>query len=74
MLDHMFRKFKNVDEENLALPGIKDAIYLRLIQWQNEQTLVDLSDWIDEIWNLIDAQDFISWKAMGFGIVHKLLP
>ena len=54
-----------------ALPGLAEAVCLRLSQWRNNQIGPLPNTTNDIITELIDNQDTLGWDALCFGAVHE---
>ena len=55
---------------NNSIPGLAEAVGLRLSQWRNNNHLVDIP-MNDSVRNIIHAQDSLGWDGLCFGAVHK---
>ena len=56
---------------NNSIPGLAEAVKLRLSQWRNHQPLLDIPHMDKTVAELIYAQDNLGWDALCFGTVHK---
>ena len=57
---------------NNSIPGLAEAVGLRLSQWRNNQPLTDIPHMDGTVMELIHAQDSLGWDAFCFGTVHNL--
>ncbi len=56
--------------QNNSIPGLAEAVGLRISHWRNNQPLQDITNPNDTVRDLIQAQDSLEWDALFFGTIH----
>lgn len=56
---------------NHAIPGLAEAVLMRLTQWRDGNPFIDSPEWDDDVTEIINSQDHLGWDAACFGIISK---
>ena len=55
-----------------SIPGLAEALILRLAQWRNRQSITPLPHVSSTVRDIIYAQDELGWAPFCFGSLHRI--